>query len=43
VTFGCDAHTFGLLVYGRLGIEEGVADRRITAEGDRELVAKFAA
>jgi uncharacterized protein (TIGR03083 family) len=43
VTFGCDAHTFALLVYGRLGIEEGVADRRITAEGDRELVAKFAA
>ena len=42
VTFGCDAHTFALLVYGRLGIEEGVADGRITVEGDRGLVAKFA-
>ena len=42
VTFGCDAHTFALLVYGRVGIEEGVDDGRITVEGDRELVAKFA-
>ena len=42
VTFGCDAHTFALLVYGRLGIEEGVANGRITVEGNQELVAKFA-
>lgn len=42
VTFGCDAHTFALLVYGRLGVEEGVADGRVTAEGDRGLVGKFA-
>ena len=42
VTLGCDSHTFALLVYGRLGIEEGVADGKVTAEGDRELVAKFA-
>ncbi len=42
VTFSCDAHTFALLVYGRLGIEEGVADGRVTADGDRALVAKFA-
>ena len=42
VTFGCDAHTFALLVYGRLGIEGGVADGRITVEGDLDLAAKFA-
>ena len=42
VTFGCDAHTFALLVYGRLGIEEGVADGRITVDGDRGSVSKFA-
>ncbi len=43
VTFGCGAHTFALLVYGRLGIEEGAADGRIAVEGDRDLAAKFAA
>ena len=42
MTFGCDAHTLALLVYGRLGMEEGVADGRITVDGDRGLVSKFA-
>ena len=42
VTFGCDAHTLALLVYGRLGMEEGVADGRITVDGDRGLFSKFA-
>ena len=42
VTFACDAGTFVLVAYGRLTLQEALADGRISAEGDPELVAAFA-
>lgn len=44
VTFHCDAETFALLMYGRgrLGFDSALASGRLSMEGDRELVLRFA-
>ncbi len=41
VTFRCDTETFVLLVYGRLPLEKALQDRRLTADGDRDLALTF--
>ena len=42
VILTCDAETFALVAYGRLNLEETIADGRVYAEGDPALVAAFA-
>jgi len=42
VTFRCDSETFVLLAYERIKLAEGLADGRISVEGDRELAGQFA-
>jgi hypothetical protein len=42
LTFHCDTETFVLLMYGRLTYEASIANGRLVADGNRELVAKFA-
>ena len=39
--FGCDTQTFVLLVYGRLSMEQLLADGLVVASGDTSLSAQF--
>ncbi len=41
VAFGCDGETFVLLIYGRISLDDALSSGRVSADGDRELVAKF--
>ena len=41
VTFRCDTQTFVLLVYGRLSLEQAVADGLIIVSGDNALAVEF--
>ena len=41
-TFGCDASTFALVVYGRIGLPEAIGSGQVTADGDPALIAAFA-
>jgi uncharacterized protein (TIGR03083 family) len=41
VTLGCDAETFALVAYGRLGLAEMITAGRVSAAGDPALVAAF--
>ena len=41
VTFGCDAKTLALIIYGRLRPDAATATGRLAIEGDRGLVAEF--
>ena len=42
VTVGCDAETFALLAYGRLGLHEAISSGQISADGDQSLIDQFA-
>jgi len=39
--FGCDTQTFVLLVYGRLSMEQLLADGLVVASGDTRLSGQF--
>ena len=41
-TFGCDAGTFALVVYGRIGLHEAIQSGQVTVEGDQALIEQFA-
>ena len=41
VVFSCDASTFVLLAYGRLGVDAAVAAGRMGVAGDRGLASRF--
>ena len=41
-TFGCDASTFALVVYGRIGLHEAISSGQVTADGEPALIAAFA-
>ncbi len=42
VTFRCDGETYVMLMYGRIDPGHALADGRLAAEGDQQLVTAFA-
>ena len=43
VTFHCDGETYVMLMYGRIEPQDALAEGRVSAEGDRQLVQTFGA
>ena len=41
VTFRCDTSTYILLIFGRIGVDEGVSSGRLTIDGSMERAAEF--
>lgn len=41
VTFRCDAQTYALVMFGRLGVDAAIGDGRMSFQGDKRLVDEF--